>query len=246
MLKVILVDDEPHANDALAAVLEGITPKVEILKVCNNTKEASAAIIKFKPDLVFLDIMMPEETGIEFLIRLEQFDFDVVFVTAYDKFAIDAIRLSALDYIMKPIRASEVETAVKNAFEKHDARQKEAQRKLLSDIFMGVRKHIMLYTKNGDYELLKFQDILYCKADQYMTNFFVADGRKLSASKNIGEYKDILPDVIFIQTNQSYIVNKEAAHKYNASDQTLTLKNGHEIPISLTYKEKVLDWLKSK
>ncbi len=247
MIKVILVDDEPLANEALVAVLSNLSIKTEIAKICHNTKEASAAIIAHRPDLIFLDVMMPEETGIDFLRRLEHFDFEVIFVTAYHEYALDAIKLSALDYVVKPIRVSEVELAVQKALARKEEKRKVDHYNILFKAHEGIRTHIMLPHKNGEYAIVRFSDLLYCKADGHTTQFFLVNNLKLTSGNNLGEYKSLLNNAGYVQTHQSYIVNTDKIVGYNASDQTLQLAGCTQfIPISTTYKDKVIAWLKQK
>ncbi|MCC7245120.1 MAG: response regulator transcription factor [Saprospiraceae bacterium] len=245
-LKIILVDDEPDALDALDAVLKSLQlpEKLEVLAKCNNTREAAAAIISHRPALVFMDVIMPDETGVEFLRKLEKIDFNVVFVTAYDKYALDAIKLSALDYIMKPVIARDVEDAVKKALALQHAKEQALQYKFLHQVFQGQRGHIMLPNKDGVHDIVRFDDLLFCQAQGYMTLFQQKDGSVNVTTRNLGEYKDILLEANFKQTHQSWFVNPAYIQSYNSTESTLKMTNGKDIPVSLTYRDSIQRWLK--
>lgn len=246
-LKIIMVDDEPDALDALGAVLTSlqIPERIEIVARCSNTREAASAIISHRPDLVFMDVIMPDETGVEFLKNLEKIDFEVIFVTAYDKYAMDAIKLSALDYLMKPLMAREVEAAIQKALARKDARERAEQYSFLYKALQGQREHIMLPNKDGLHDIIRFKDLICCQAQGYMTLFHHVDGSIKVTGKNLGEYKDILLQAGFMQTHQSWFVNPEMIKGFNSAEMTLLLHYNKDIPVSLTFKEGVQKWLKN-
>jgi two-component system, LytTR family, response regulator len=243
-LKVILVDDEPPANEVLEALLKQNCPNVEIAEICTSTARAREAIIRHRPDVVFLDIAMPGESGIDFLMRLGEFDFEVILASAYSEYAIDAFRLSAVDYILKPLSPEPVKSAVeKAANRRHQSREIERY-KLLFDLLQGHGGRMMLPGHRGSHEVVRIADIIYCKADGYSTQFFLADGRRLVSSTNLGEYKNSLKPYQFLTTHRSFLVNMLTVVSYDAADETLKLNNGASVDLSRENRREVLSWLK--
>jgi two-component system, LytTR family, response regulator len=243
-LKAILVDDEAPANVALQALLEMTCPQVSIMEICENTAKAAEAIIRHQPDVVFLDIQMPHESGIDFLKRLGKFDFDVIFVTAFNQYAIDAFKLSAIDYVLKPVNAEDVTAAIEKVSKNRQGKREREQYQVLFEYLQGNKGRMMLPNKNGLYEVVRIPEIYFCKADGHATHFFLTENRHLMTGSNLGEYKSILFPYQFIQTHRSYIVNMNFVDKYNGQDDFLVLKNGQDIPIGRDFKNAVVQWLK--
>jgi two-component system, LytTR family, response regulator len=243
-LKAILVDDEAPANTALQALLEMTCPDVNIVEVCESTAKAMEAIIRHQPDVLFLDIQMPHESGIDFLKRLGKFDFEVIFVTAFNQYAIDAFKLSAVDYVLKPVNAADVTLAIEKVSKRRQEKRKLEQYQILFEHIQGNTGRMMLPNKNGLYEVVRIPEIYYCKADGHTTHFFLTEKRHLITGSNLGEYKTALLAYQFMQTHRSYIVNMSFVDKFNGQDEFLLLKNGQNIPIGKDYKNAVVQWLK--
>jgi two-component system, LytTR family, response regulator len=243
-LKAILVDDEAPANVALQELLELSCPNVIVCEVCESTAKAAEAIIRHQPDVVFLDIRMPHESGIEFLKRLKIFDFDVVMVTAYDQYALDAIKLSTIDYLLKPTDIESVVAAVEKVANRRQQKREIMHYELFLEHMHGNGGRMMLPNKNGLYEAIRIADIYFCKADAHTTNFYLTEDRHFTTGTNLGEYKSALFNQNFMQSHRSYIINMDMVDKYNARDEILVLKSGHEVPIGGDFKSPILAYLK--
>ncbi len=243
-LKAILLDDEPPANEALQSLLRSACQNVEVAEICLNTERASEAIIRHHPDVLFLDIAMPGESGIEFLKRLGQFEFEVVFVSAYDQYALDAFRLSAVDYVLKPVSQSSVVAAVEKVVARRKQKRELERFRLLFDLMQGHAGRMMLPGKNGLHEVVRIPEIVCCKADGHSTHFHLLDGRRLVTGSNIGEYRSALLPYNFMQTHRSFLVNMLMVSGYNASEEQLVLKNGLLADVSREFRRDVLGWLK--
>ncbi len=243
-LKAILLDDEPPANQAMQALLADFCKQVDVAETCLNTEKASEAIIRHQPDVLFLDISMPGESGIDFLQRLGHFDFEVVFVSAYNQYALDAFRLSAVDFILKPISQAGVVAAVEKVAKRRQQKRELERYRLLFDLMQGNAGRMMLPGKNGLHEVVRIPEIVYCRADGHATHFFLSDGRRLTTGSNLGEYRNALLPYHFLQTHRSFLVNMMMVSSYNAGDETLLLKNGHPADVSREFKREVVGWLR--
>lgn len=243
-LKALLVDDEPPANIALSQLLQMHCPAVQIVEICTNSEAAAAAIIRHQPDVVFLDIAMPQESGIEFLKRLGNFDFEVVFVSAYNQYAMDAFALSAVDYVLKPVTASSVVTAVEKVARRRQQKRELERYRLLFDLMQGNAGRMMLPGRNGLHEIVRIPDICFCKADGHSTQFFLADGRRLVTGSNLGEYRSALLPYNFMQTHRSYIANMMMVASYHSGDEVLLMKGGGRVDLGREFRLGVLGWLR--
>jgi two-component system LytT family response regulator len=244
--KVILVDDEPQALAGLQAILAQNCPEVCVVELCYDTTQAALAIIRHRPDLVILDISMPGESGIDFLKKLGSFEFNVIFATAYHQFAIEAFRLSAVDYILKPFSAEIVCEAVKKAVQAHQQKHDAERFKVLSEIMEGRGGRLMIPGKSGRREVVKFDDIIYCKAEGYLTHFFLKGGRKLNCSTNIGEFKTALKPYNFLSPHRSFLINMNEIRSLDGNSEELLMSNNDKITIARENKSEILNWLKSK
>lgn len=231
-IKVLIVDDEFPARSYLSSLLKLLYPdKIRVVEECDSVKNAVIAIQKHRPDLVFLDIQMPEENGLELLNYFSKIDFKVIFTTAYKDFALDAIKVNALDYLLKPLTVSDVRDAVER-FEKTSTAANSIETIAVSESqnLKSSDKKIIISTKKG-FEVLNLNDILYCKAEESYTHFFTADGTIL-ASKSFGDSCKTLLEPTFIRVHKSYVVNVNFIKSFNTSEFSLELLSGEIIPVS--------------
>jgi two-component system, LytTR family, response regulator len=211
-VKVIVVDDEMFNREQLRIKLGKYYPDISIIAMCENGLEAAKAVDKFKPDLVFLDIEMPVMNGLDFLEQFIEPAFEVIFITAYDQYAIKAIKFSALDYLLKPLDVDELQLAVNRFLEK---RKKAIDNKSLIENFIRNLKtekkseyRLALNTTEGTY-FLKTDEIIRCEADSNYTKFFLFKRKNMIASKTLKEYEDILTEHDFIRIHKSHLVNRK-------------------------------------
>ena len=233
LIKVVIVDDEFPARKYLSSLLALLYPhKITVVEECDSVKSAVIAIQKHHPDIVFLDIQMPEESGLELQNYFAIADFKVIFTTAYKNFALDAFKVNALDYLLKPLTVSDVRGAV-DRFEK----SLEAIPAILDTkpfletiISPSLDKKLIISTKRG-FEVLNINEIIYCKAEDSYTHFFTAEGTIL-ASKSFGESCKNLLEPTFIRIHKSYVVNVNFIKSFNTAEFSLELLNGEIIPVS--------------
>ena len=187
MIKAIIIDDEQNCVDALKADLEKYCPNVEVCITCTTAKEGILSIKKLKPRLVFLDVEMPWMNGFELLEMIDHIDFCIIFTTAYDKFAAKAFRISAVDYLLKPIDANDLQVAVKKAEEKILASEGAVNiENLLHNIKQPVQQQKIAFPKREGYEFIPAENIQYCHAEGAYTNILSCRRKKISCFQNIG------------------------------------------------------------
>lgn len=242
-MKAVLIDDEPHNLSNLRALLETYCPQVEVCAVAQTAEAGKAALYTHQPDLLFLDIQMPGQDGFALLRSLVEYDFDVIFVTAYDQYAIQAMRLAAVDYLLKPVDIGELQAAVANA---------EKQRRL--KVQRGQVEHLMQWlqaqTRNEEPRIalatmqetrfVNIKEIVRCESSNNYTTFFLSDGAKLLVSKPIYEYDELLSSYGFLRCHQSHLVNKAFIKSWRKDyGDFLLLADGGQVPISRGKKEAV-------
>ena len=244
MLKAILIDDEPECLRTLEADLRQYCPEVEILACCNSGKAGVKSIHRLEPDVVFLDIDMPFINGFEVLEMMPNIDFEVIFTTAYDKYALQAFKISAVDYLLKPVAPEELQKAVQKAKilrEKGNAaKQIQFLVEQLKDIENNTVRRVALPTQDG-FEFVLLDDILYCQSDGAYTYVFLNQNKKIYISKNLRYLEDALCDFHFFRVHNSFIINLHHVQRYSRTDGgRIIMKNGAEVKVSRSKKDELM------
>jgi two-component system LytT family response regulator len=244
MLKAILIDDEPECLRSLAFDIGQQCPGVEIVAQCDNGKEAIKAIHALTPDVLFLDIDMPFINGFDLLEMVPDVDFEVIFTTAHDKYAIQAFRISAVDYLLKPIDTDALKLAVEKVrllrTKGSSSREISFLIQQLKDLENNNVRKIALPTFDG-LEFIHMDDILYCQSDGAYSNVFFTDGNKMYISKTLRYLEDALCNFHFFRVHNSYIVNLNHVSKYSKTDGgLLILSNGEKVRVSRSKKDELL------
>jgi len=232
MIKTILIDDERHALESLKMLLERLIPeKFDFLALSNSVDQAIPAIQEHKPELIFLDIQMPQKNGFTLLEVMPQRDFEVIFTTAHQDHAINAFKHAAFDYLLKPIDSTELQKSI--------IRYEESKKSdpLLSkleslDIQLNGLDIITFSTFDG-IEFVEFDEIIYLKADRNYTTLVMENNRQLLISKSIGQLESRLPENRFIRVHQSYSVNVTKILRYDKAENYLILKSGEKLSVSV-------------
>src|SRR6478672_7252407 len=199
MLRSIIIDDEPQNATILKNDLVQYCPSVEVVSVCHSAKEGIMAIKKEKPDLVFLDIEMPWMNGFEMLEMLDEIHFSVIFTTAHDQFAAKAFRISAVDYLLKPIDANDLKEAVIKAQKKIEQQQGNANIENLLKNIKQPSSHQKIALPNRDgHEFVEVAHILYCQAEGAYTKVFLDSNKHILVSKTLGDIEELLPADLFL------------------------------------------------
>ncbi|MFC0774057.1 LytR/AlgR family response regulator transcription factor [Terrimonas alba] len=246
MLKAILIDDEPDSIRLLALQLKMHCPQVEIAGQYTSSVEGLQAIRSLKPDLVFLDVEMPEMNGFELLDRLNDIFFSLIFVTAYNEFALKAFRFSALDYLVKPLDTSELQEAVKKA-EKHlriDQRQIELLRSQLQGQQPPQKIAVPFHTGVVFVEL---KDLVYGEAEGNYTKLVLTDGKTYLLSKTLREVQEVLEVRNFLRVHRQYLINLDHIKSYHKGEAAYLVMQGDiNIPVAKNQKERLVQkfgWL---
>lgn len=244
MIKAVIIDDEVNAQNLLEKTLERFFPnKFNIVEKCDSVDSGVSAIKIYEPELVFLDIQMPEKNGFELFKYFDVINFEVIFTTAYNQFAIKAIKRSALDYLLKPINSLELSEAVK----KFENRSKGslAQKKLalllenLNVNDQNVSK-IAFPTVEG-FELIHSNQILYCKAESNYCCIKKIDGHMKTATKTLKYVEEVLPHNSFKRIHKSFVINLNYVVRYHKANKEVELTNGEKIPVSFRKEEEFIN-----
>jgi len=242
MVKTIIIDDEPDCCESLATLLERFCPEVQIAATCYSGSEALTAILEIKPHLVFLDIEMPYMNGFELLEKLPVMDFEVIFTTSYDQYAVKAFRFSALDYLLKPIVREELRNAVEkvlNRKQSHLPQQLEILLQKINHTNNSVQR-IALPTMEG-LQLVPVHSIISCASDGNYTIFLMKDRQKLVISRSLKEVEEMLEDHSFLRVHNSYVVNLNEISKYvKGEGGYLVMCDGSTVDVSRSRKELML------
>jgi len=247
MVKILIVDDEESAGNILKVLINKyIAAKTEIV-YCNNVPEALELLVSFNPTLLMLDIEMPKMNGFDLLNMATENNFDIIFTTAYDHYAIKAIRFSALDYLLKPIDVLDLQNAVNRHIIKQ---QNNDQRLLVDNLITNLQQKdpanfkLALSTTKG-VSFYEPAEILYCEGENNYTRFTFVNQKPLLVSKTLGEYEELLADHGFIRIHKSNLVNLKYVTNIDR-EGNLLMKDGKILSISKRKKEMVLNTLKGK
>lgn len=240
MIRAIVIDDEQESRNTVINILNNFCKNIQVIAQAENVKEGKLVVEKEKPDVVFLDIQMPDGTGFDLLEQLSENNFQVIFVTAYDQYALKAIKFSAIDYILKPVNPQQLIDAVEKL-------------KTPQTDFSLISKQIstLLRNKNGferitlpTFEGLRFiilKDIIRCEADNNYTNFYLNSGEKVLVTKTLKEYDECLSGEDFIRVHQSHLVNSKYIDRYiKGEGGTIIMTDGSHVEVSRRRKEEFL------
>ena len=246
MIRAIIIDDEPAMQEVNSQLLSEYFPNIKLVGTADCIKTGIDLIHKKKPDLVLLDIQLSDGSGFQLLQKLPSYDFKVVFITAFDSFAIKAIKFSAIDYILKPVNEIEFQQAIQRAIELIKKKEHtESQVNVLIDSFKKElqNKKLVLRTQNSMH-IVDISDIHFCKSDNSYTTFYLDNNEKILVSKSLKDYEGILKEYGFFRPHQSYLVNLNHIKKVDKTDHGfLIMKNKKEIPISIRQKKNLIDLL---
>lgn len=244
-LKSIIVDDEKHGRENLSGILRNYCPEVELIGEAASVEEALMLIRENTPDLVFLDIEMPRANGFRLLEHLQDFSFEVIFVTAYDNYAIKAIRFSAADYILKPVNSNDLQAAVEKVAmrirEKHDNQR-------LKQLYENLNRkdNPRIGLPAGDHiEYAEVGKIVRCQGEGNYTHIRFEGEKRLLVSKTLVEFEELLQEFGFVRVHKTHLVNLKHVVAFVKSGNMLKLTGNELIPVSRRRKEKVLERLKA-
>jgi len=225
-IKAILVDDEESARDVLENLLLRFCPEVHLLNKCTNVLQAVDAIKAEEPDLVFLDIEMPNYAGYEIVKFFENINFEIIFVTAYDKYALRAFEISAVDYLLKPIDIDRLKSAVSRVKARVDLKQNAERLSLLSQTLQSKEVKNILVSEKGYQQVIAVDSIIAIEAQESYCYIHTSE-KKYTVSKNLKHFETIFSDnPDFIRVHKSWLIAKKHILNYSKSDLSISLTNG--------------------
>lgn len=250
MIRAIIVDDIETARIGLSKLIEKNCSDVSIIAMASSSQEAIYLIKKLSPDIVFLDVKMPNQNGFQMLEEIGKIDFEVIFTTAYEEYAIKAFRFSALDYLTKPISPKLLVEAINRFREKQVIRLKQERFEVL---FENSHSPIDQYNKlaiptQSGMLVLTISTIVYCRGDGNYTKIFQLNEEKpILSSKTLKYFEDLLPQAIFFRAHKSTLLNLNLVKEYNKTDgNTAIMVNGEQLEVSERNKKKFRDRLLRK
>ncbi len=236
MIRCVIIDDERKARESFKKIIQRyFADKLEVVELCESVKDGVTAINKHNPDIVFLDIQMPNENGFKLFDYFDKLNFEVIFTTAYNQYALDAIKYSALDYLLKPINFIDLNDTIKR-YEKHDFVKSKQERLevLISNMNMGIsiKSKVALPTLTG-YQMERINNIIYCEADRNYTKIHLVNDKYILVSKTLGYVEDLLPEDIFFRIHKTYLLNLNYVDRYLRNDgHRVILDNGSQLDVA--------------
>jgi len=241
MLKSIIVDDEPYCCETIATLLED-NPEVEIVSICHNAVDALSVIKKYSPDLVFLDVEMPKMNGFEMIEQLSTVNFEIIFTTSYDQYALKAIRFSAIDYLLKPVDSEELQKAIQKVIhrsQKPIAEQLEILMQKIHQPSTPINK-IAMPTMEG-LQMIPVDSIISCESDSNYTILLLKNNKKIIVSRTLKEIEELLEEHSFARVHRCYLANLNEVEKYvKGEGGYLVMSDGTTIDVARNKKETLL------
>ena len=243
MIRTLVIDDESAFIGNLESILASRQSSVALVGDARGVEDGLQKIDLLEPDLVFLDIQMEDGTGFDLLERVERKDFKVIFVTAYDQYAIEAFRFSAVDYLLKPVVSTDLWEAVDRAVVEIEKSKAELQINVLMDNIQSLSKEKkkLVLRESDTLHVVRLEEILWCMADGSYSKFQLEDGTQIMVSQHLKEFEDLLDKNGFFRAHRSYLVNINKVKRFDKREGgILYLEGDQSIPVSVRKIEKLL------
>jgi two-component system, LytTR family, response regulator len=243
MIKALIVDDEQKARNILQHYILNFIPEITEIKQAESVDAAIELLKDYQPGIVFLDVEMPHKNGFDFLVQLKEPSFDVIFTTAYNQYAIQAIRFSALDYLLKPVDPDELKAAVQRHLEKQESSVQQ-KKELFDNLVQNIEKKeikdfkIAVPSSEGVYFFM-IEDILRLEADRSYTHIHLINKKPFIASKTLKHFEEMLEEFKFIRTHKSHLVNPRHITRISNDNEFVLLTDGSKVEVSRRKKEEV-------
>jgi len=244
MIKALIIDDEKSSCDTLRGFVENYCPEVHIMDEASSAEQGIEQIKKLQPQLIFLDIELPLGSGFDLLEACKHSDFEVIFTTAHDQYALKAIKVCALDYLLKPISAEDLINAVAKVRQRNLSGSTKPQIGAFVENISNLNKqlsNIVLPTMDG-FIVVKISDIIRCEAQKNYTNFIFTNKQKILVSKTLKEFEELLHDMDFIRVHQSHLINAFHVQRYiKGSGGYVKMSDDSIIEVSRRKKELLME-----
>ena len=241
-INAIIIEDEPKLQKVLALKLEKFCPSVKVVGAASNINEAFSMIRDSKPELVFLDISMPGGSGFDLLQKFEAINFEIIFVTGYDNYLLNAIKISAVDYLLKPLSTEDLITAVHKAEVRIEDRAKIKMYEVLQHNLnhVGEQDTKVVIPGAQTYDFIKIKDIIRCEGWQKYTKIHLVNQSCIVSSYSIGVFKEMLGSYGFFNTHKSHLINTKLIKQY-LKEGTVIMEDGSKVPIARRKKEEFME-----
>ncbi|HYV94238.1 MAG TPA: LytTR family DNA-binding domain-containing protein [Chitinophagales bacterium] len=248
MIRAIVVDDEEASRTRIVSLLSDHADELQLVAVCKSVSEGVAAIRAHHPDLVFLDVEMPPSTGFDLLKQVSNIQFQVIFTTAYDRYAVEAIKFSALDYLLKPISKDDLAAALQRFKNKNRAADLQHLDALFHNLKnIGAQEKKIALPTSGGLVFIYVHDIIRCESEANYTMFHLKSGEKILVSRTLKEFDEMFRDYNFFRVHQSHLINLQHISKYHKGDGgVVVMDDGSHVDVSRRSKEEFLKRLSEK
>jgi two-component system LytT family response regulator len=246
MIKALIIDDEKRTRELIAKLIESFGLEVVTYPVGENVRSGVEKINSLKPDIVFLDVQMPDGTGFDLLKQIDFKQFELIFITAHEEFAIKAIKFSALDYLLKPIDPEELRSSLNRAILAVNLKKEEGQFEALHhNIQPHLKRKLVLKTQESIF-VVELSDIIRCSSDRNYTMFYLVGGKKILVSRTMKDYETILVGYNFLRIHQSHLINLDFVERYDKGNGgSVVMKDGAEVPLSSAKRDLFFDILEN-
>lgn len=233
-MRAVIIDDELHVHSTMGALLQHVDKDVQIVANAQSVAQGIEVIKETRPDLIFLDIKMNDGSGFDLIKGLKAPYPHIVFITAHDEFALDAFRLSAIDYLVKPVDMQELKTAIEKARKRIEMDTFKVQMEILGNSFdsQTISERIVLRDSDSVHVIM-VNDVLWCSAEGSYTYFHLVNDKKIVVSRNLKEYEMLLRAHNFYRIHRSYLINCNHVVRYDKFESNLVFTNDKAIPISI-------------
>jgi len=244
MKKVLIIDDEKRIRDFVKRMIDSFNLDVEVFTDGENVETGIESINRIQPDIVFLDIQMPDGTGFDLLNRVKDKKFELIFITAFQEYAIMAIKFSALDYILKPIDDEELKTALQNAMDTVDFKKEDSQFEALTHNLQTNQKRKLVLKTQESVHVVDLSEIIRCEADKNYTFFYLNNGKKILVSRTLKDFETLLSNHGFFRVQQSHLINLEYIERYDKHEGgSVIMRDGSSVPLSPAKKDQFFSML---
>lgn len=242
-ITAVIIDDEVNVREGLYSIIKKYCANVTVLGLANSADQGKELIKDTNPDLIFLDVQMSGKSGFDMLTEMESVDFDVIFVTSFDKYALKAIKYSALDYLLKPINIADLQMAVS----KYDKDKKNNVSILLENLNNPLGSQKIVIKHSGGIRYAYDAEIIRCQADGNYSTAYFQDGSELLVAKTLKDFEELMPMSHFLRVHQSHLINTRFVKAYiKGRGGSIEMNTGDIIPVARSRKKQILDMLDEK
>lgn len=239
-MKTLIVEDKEYVRKGLHNLLQSIDVNIQVIGECESVKDAVIVSNACKPELVFLDINLTDGNAFNFIEQTTHLSYKIIFITAYEEYALKALKIGAVDYLLKPVDIDELRTAL-DKVSKLSIEKQNQQLKAVKQVLYNETSTLILSFQDS-FQLIDLNHLMYCESDKGYTTFYLDDGKNYTASKSLIEFENQLEQFGFIRPHQSFMVNLKFMDKYDKSG-LIYLKSGDKIPVSTRKRETFLSQL---